>query len=159
VNANVTTAQTLMQYVIAAGALNMVGKTLRVTCYGNFDELNGPSVVFVLALVNGSTSNNLIVWGPNTPNVTKTGLPWMIRAELVTATAGVGGSMEAHGFFSSDPATTAGAVGTPNLDHSAATVGIVDFTLAQTLTISIAFSVASVSNVGRQRMMLVELLN
>lgn len=159
VNANVTTNQTLMTYVIGAGVLNTVGKTIRVTCYGDLDELNGPTILFTLALVNGATVNGMIAWTPNTPGVTKTGLPWMIKAELVTHATGVGGDMEAHGLVQVDPAKVAGTIGSPILDHNAAGPVAVDLTLAQTLTIFISFSTASASNVGRQRMMLIELLN
>lgn len=159
VNANVTTNQTLMTYVITAGALNTVGKTIRVTCYGDLDELNGPTILFTLALVNGATVNGMITWTPSTPGVTKTGLPWTMKAELVTHAVGVGGDMEAHGLVQVDPAKVAGTIGSPILDHNAAGPVAVDLTLAQTLTIFVSFSTASTSNVGRQRMMLIELLN
>lgn len=159
VNANITTNQTLMTYVVGAGVLNTVGKTIRVTCYGDLDELNGPTILFTLALVNGATVNGMIAWTPSTPGVTKTGLPWMMKAELVTHAIGVGGDMEAHGLVQVDPAKVAGTIGSPILDHNAAGPVAVDLTLAQTLTIFISFSTASTSNVGRQRMLLVELLN
>lgn len=159
VNANTTANQTLMTYTFAAGQLNTAGKTVRVTCYGDLDEDTGPNIQFTLALVNGASISGMAIWQPNTPGATKTNLPWMMRAEMVTHATGAGGDMEVHGLVQVDPAKIAGTIGSPILDHNTSGPNPVDLTLAQTLKIFIGFSTGSVANVGRQRMMLIELLN
>jgi hypothetical protein len=158
VNGNVTTDQNMMTFTIPAGALNVIGKLLRITCYGNLDELNGPIVTFKVALVNGATTVVPVNWVPNTPGVTKTNLGWAINAYLVTTATGVTGAVEPHGMVWVNPAVANGTDATAQVDLTTATVGI-DLTLAQTLKIQIGFSVASTSNVGRQRMMILEVLN
>lgn len=158
VNANVTTDQVLMTFLIPANSINVINKTLNLICYGNLDELNGPTIVFKVVLVNGATTTTLLSWTPNTPGVTKTGLPWRIYSTLITQATGVTGAIEVHGELSSDPSAVAGSIGQPILDLNVAPV-VVDLTLDQTLKILISFSTGSASNVGRQRMMTLQLLN
>lgn len=154
VNAAVTTDQNLMSFVIPAGVLNTVGKVLRVTCYGNLDEDTGPTITFKLKL-----SSTLLTWTPSTPGATKTGLSWHIGAYLVTQSTGVNANFEVHGTCGVDSNNTGGSVTQDQLDRNAAAGGAVDLTANQTLQITIAFSTSLATNVGRQRTMILELMN
>lgn len=155
VNGNVTTDQTLMTFSIPANTLNTVGKVMEVVCYGNYDEDSGP--VLTVHVKFGTTA--IFTWTPNTPNTTKTNLPWRIYSHFITAATGASGTLEAHGEFSSDDKTTSGAIGSSQLDHNTAVSSALDLTAAQTISVTFAFSSASVANVARQRMMLIRIYN
>jgi hypothetical protein len=160
VNANVTTDQILMTYSISAGVLNTVGKTLEFICYGNFDEVSGPTITFKIQLVSPTpTTVTILSWTPATASVSRSGLPFRVYGTIITASTGATGTLEAHGEVSCDGNITAGSSGSPMLDHNTAVTGAVDLTVAQTFQLTISFNAASVSNIGRQRMLLIKALN
>jgi hypothetical protein len=155
VSANVTTDQNLMSLAIPAGFLNVVKKTLRIRCYGLWTAASSLDITNKIKL--GSLT--LLSW--TTPSVDiKTDFPWNIEATVVTAVAGTSGTFEAHGMVHLTKTGTGGGDASRSaLDTNTATVGTLDLTAAQTLQVTIAFSVGSASNVGKQRVLLVEALN
>lgn len=155
VAANVITDQNLMSYDVPAGLLNVVGKTLRLTLSGLYDIDTALNVDWKVKL-GGVT---ILTWRPQTPVGVLIDLPWRVQAEITCATTGAAGTVEAHGLILPENKITAGHQPVPQLDLNTAASAAIDLTAAATLQITIAFDVASVSNAGKQRSMILELLN
>lgn len=151
VNANTTSEQDLSFVDFTPGELNRVGKVIELVCFGTFDNDTNPTITFRLKF---SPATNILIFVPNTPSTTHTNLPWVLKAYLIVTATGASGNLEVHGEFSSDPSTSNGRISAPQLDLNTAVSSAVDLTAAQRLKITIQFSTGSVSNVGRQRMML-----
>ncbi len=158
VNAASTADQNLMVYQIPAGLLNVVGRTIRVSCRGNLDEDAGSGAVTIRFKVKlGGVT--VLDWTPNTPNVSRTNLPWHIEGLITCATTGATADVEAHGTCGVDDNSSSGSVTSDIGDHNTAVVGGVDLTVNADLQVTVSFSTSLATNVGRQRQMVVEILN
>jgi hypothetical protein len=154
-NANTTADQNLMAYNVGANVLNTVGKTLRLTCKGVYTTAAGGTIVSIKAKLGGVLVVNLTI---ATPAAAVTTFGWRMCAEFVTRTTGAGGGLEL-GFWSIAADTTAGGNCQTRIDAQDAASGAINLTIANTLQIIGAFSAASASNILKQRLFMVELLN
>lgn len=154
-NANVTTEQNLMSYSIGAGVLNVLAKTLRVTCKGVFTTNAAATSFNIKIRIGGVLVTNLTL---ATPAAAITSFGWRVYADFVTRAIGGGGALEL-GFWGLASDTTAGGNCQTRIDAQDAASGAIDLTIANTLQVTCSFGIASASNVCKQRLLLVELLN
>lgn len=155
VNANTTADQNLMSYNVGANVLNTVGKTLRLTCKGIYTTAAGGTIVTIRAKLGGVLVVNLAI---ATPAAAVTAFGWRVCAEFITRTTGGGAGLELS-FWSIAADTTVGGNCQTRIDAQDSASGAIDLTIANTLQIIGAFSAASASNILKQRLFMVELLN
>lgn len=138
VNANSVADQNLMSWSIAAGYLNVVGKTVRGFAAGVYttQALEVPTLTFRLKL-GGVT---LASWVSSAAIASATSVPWNLDFEASVNASGGTGNLETHGTLQID----LGATGTVTLmafaDDQNAPSAAIDLAAAQSLQLTVAFS-------------------
>jgi len=158
VDAVVTNPQTMMSYSLPYASWPAVGKTVRITCAGNFIPVNTTENIALEFIVNGTPVPNGGVPSIIALNFTPTSLSpgsWILRA-IINVTGLPGGGLT---FISTiDIKATDGAGVTFNF--SASGDGDLTGPLTEiTMSPAIGFSTASSSNQGIELLMLVEQMN
>lgn len=158
VNANVTTDQNLMTCTVPAGTLNRVGRSIRVWLSGVYST-PAASVTAVVVKVNLGALNMATWTSTALGGVQATNDQFNVSANFTTQTGGATAVFENHGNLVIDLGVGNAVADTVFADVNAATVGNVNSTAAQTLQVTIAFTVASASNSATQRQLIVETIN
>lgn len=137
----ITAAQTLLSLPFKAGALNAVGRSLRVkgTLIYSTTSTNVATISFAIKL--GSTTLCTITTAA-TNTAASTNLPIQFEFNLTVAVAGASATIESHGAVQANIGTVAAAAVAAYLDTNTAVSSAVDLTAAQTLTVTIAASAA-----------------
>jgi hypothetical protein len=138
---NITTAQNLFTQLMAGGALNLLGRTLRVrgTVIYSTTATNVATITIAIKL-GAVTLCSITTAATNT--AASANLPIQFEFLLTVATAGTGGMINAHGSVTANIGTAAAAVATVYLDTNTAAQGPVDLTIPETLAVTIAASAA-----------------
>lgn len=159
VSADLTTDQNLLSLSVPAAALNVVGRTLRVSGAGLYTTQAGQTPTLTFKVKLGSLT--LLSWTTVATTASATDIPWNFAIDLATAVIGAAGTLEAHGNLLVNLGTTAGVDSNIIPDTNTATVGTVDLTAAQTLQVTIAFSTQPLTpfNAATQRQLAVGIVN
>ena len=159
VNANSTFSQQLQtaQSAIAAGALNTIGKTVKITVVGTFTPVNTTETVQVQFQFGGGSSSNTIFpqFVPSSTNL----YGWTYILTCTTTTTGVSGIVTCAGIMTLGATTLANGA-----TAGGSTIGTIQYTNtnltgAITPSANISFTTASTSNIGTSNYFLVEQLN
>jgi hypothetical protein len=137
----ITTAQNLFSQVMAAGSLNLVGRTLRVRGTVIYSTTSTNVATITIAIKLGSVTLCSITTAA-TNTAASTNLPIQFEFTLTVATAGSAGMINAHGSVTANIGTTAAPNTAIYLDTNTAAQGPVDLTVAETLAVTIAASAA-----------------
>lgn len=154
VAANVTTDQNLMSASVPAGTLNRVGRSLRVWCAGVYSTPAAQTEIITVKVKFGALT--LISIPIPSQSFTATNNQFNISALLSTQTNGATGVFESHGNLVIDLGIGNLVADSVFADQNTAVSGTIDLTAAQTLQITVAYSVASTSNTTTQRQMVLE---
>lgn len=147
---NPTSATNLMSFAFPTGALNGLGRLLRVRCWGTAITVGTPAPTLNIAIYLGGTPTLLsnavsAALGVGTTN------PWSFDLEAAVTTAGAAGVLQAHSRLIVQGAayseTNGGATTT------------VDLTAADTLQVQCLMNQSNAGNVCKQFLMHVELMN
>jgi hypothetical protein len=150
------TAMNSTTVTVPAGALNVVGKTLRVRGYFVFSNgATTPAITITLKL--GTVTMSAPVSAANANSNSSS--PSFFEFTAACATTGATGTMEAHGLLQMDTAdATAGNALTTYPSHETAVSSAVDLTSALALTINMTVSSGPVTT-ATLRQAVIELLN
>jgi hypothetical protein len=160
VNANTTATQNLQtaQSAISAGALNTLGKTIRITSAGVFNPVNTTEQT-VFAFTPGGGGNAVFYGYIATTNGSN--IAWSITADCTTTTTGAAGVLTCIANLSiGNVVSGAGAPSfNSGLTASGGTFSGVDLTGALTPAFFVSFNSASASNTAAGNYLMVEQLN
>jgi hypothetical protein len=137
----ITTAQNLFTQVMAAGALNLVGRTLRVRGTVIYSTTSTNVATITIAVKLGSVTLCTITTGA-TNTAASSNLPIQFEFLLTVVTAGSAGMINAHGSVTANIGTVAAPNTAIYLDTNVAAQGPVDLTVPETLAVTIAASAA-----------------
>ncbi|SRR6266403_1514858 len=155
VNANVATDQNLMSVSIPAGTLNRVGRSLRLWLAGMYSTPAASTTAIVVKAKLGALT--LATWTSTAlAGIQATNDQFNVSANFTTQTGGATAAFEGHGNLIIDLGVGNTVADTIFADVNTTTISSVDLTAAQTLQITIAFTVASASNSATQRQMVLE---
>jgi len=156
VNANVTTDQNLMAFTVPAKTLNRAGRLCRVRGYGLYSTQAGQTPTLTIKVKLGAVT--LVSWTSAATTASQTDKPWNFDCDLVTATTGATGTIEAHGHSRIQIGSGSnGADTTTHSDAITAASSAIDLTSSNSLQITATFSTnTSPSNAATQRLMTVE---
>jgi hypothetical protein len=158
VNANVATDQNLMSVSVPAGTLNRINRSLRVWLSGVYSTPAASTTAVVVKVKLGSLT--LATWTSTAlAGIQATNDQFNISAVFTVQTAGATAALEGHGNLIIDLGVGNTVADSTFADVNTATVSSVDLTAAQTLQVTIAFTVASGSNTATQRQMVIETIN
>lgn len=151
----ITTAQTLFSVPLSAGALNLVGRVLRVRGYVIFNTTaaNVATITLVLKL-GGVTLGTIVTTATNTAALT--GAPLEFDFLIAVTTAGSSGAVVVSGGVNVQLGATVGAALTPFALPAADVTGI-NLTTADALAMTIAASAAIPS--AKLQLLTVELVS
>lgn len=138
----VTTAQTMGSWPLAAGAMNVQGKKMRIK--GELMFSNGVTTpAITLSVKIGSTVSPVSIVGAANAN-SNSNAPLYFEAEIQTTTTGTSGADEAHGRFCETvgAAWSSGTAVVCYLDGATAASSTYDHTAANTLALNIAATAA-----------------
>jgi hypothetical protein len=137
----ITTAQTLLSFAFAAGALNVIGRKLRVkgVLIYSTTAANVATISFALKL---GTVTLCTITTAATNTTASTSLPIHFEFELTVVTLGATATLESHGRVEANIGTTAAAAVAVYLDTNTAVSSAVNLTAAETLSVTIAASAA-----------------
>jgi hypothetical protein len=136
---NVTTERTLLSQTFGAGALNVVGRTIRVSGSLIYSNPTGGAVITLLATLGGAGAT---ISTAATSTTAASDMPINFSFTLTVAATGAAGSMVVVGNVNADIGTSDTAAVATYLAPTAGTSGPTDFLTAQTLTVMIAASVS-----------------
>jgi hypothetical protein len=134
----VTTAQTMASWQIAAGAMNVQGKKMKIKGFLTFS--NGATTpAITLSVKIGSSMTPVSIVGAANAN-TNSNAPVEFEAYVQTTTVGTSGADEAHGCFRNATAAawSSGASMLSFCDNNTAASSTYDHTVANTLALNIA---------------------
>lgn len=154
VNAAVTTNQNLMNYVVPAGSMNAVGKTISLVAFGKITGGVAAEHMVIQALIPSSGGGPFLeglVGGGAAPT-----LGWRMDAEIITVTAGASGHLLVSAAMSLDSSTD---VTIQNNGARSTVVLGVDLTAAFTIQFVASFDSGSTANIAEQDALIVEALN
>lgn len=137
----ITTAQTLLSYAFKAGALNAVGKRVRVKGSLIYSTTITNVATISLALTLGGVTLCTITTAA-TNTAASTNLPIQFEFELTVAANGTSATIESHGKVVANIGTTAAAAAATYLDTNTAVSAAANLVTAPTLTVTIAASAA-----------------
>lgn len=137
----ITTAQNLLTQVFAAGALNVLGRRVRVKGSLIYSTTSTNVATISLALKLGSVTLCTITTAA-TNTAASTNLPIQFEFEFTTAALGATGTIEAHGRVDANIGTAAAAAIASYLDTNVAVSSAVSLIAAETLALTIAASAA-----------------
>ncbi len=159
VSADLLTDQSLLSFPIPAGALNTVGRTLRISGAGLYTTQAGQTPVVTVKVKLGSLT--LLSWASAATSAAAADMPWNFAVDITTAVVGASGTLEAHGNLVFNLGTTPGVDSNIIPDTNTATIGTVDLAAAQTLQITIAFSTqpSTPFNAATQRQLAIGIVN
>lgn len=159
VSADLLTDQNLLSFPIPAGALNTVGRTLRVSSAGLYTTQAGQTPVVTVKVKLGSLT--LLSWASTATSAAATDMPWNFAVDITTAVVGASGTLEVHGNLVFNLGTTPGVASDVIPDTNTAAVGTIDLAAAQTLQITIAFSTqpSTPFNAATQRQLAIGIVN
>lgn len=156
VSANVTTDQSLMAFTVPAKTLNRGGRLCRVRGYGVYSTQAGQTPTLALKVKLGAVT--LLTWTSAATAASQTNKPWSFDCDVVTATAGASGTVEAHGTALIQIGSgAAGADAAVHCDAVVAVSSAIDLTSSATLQITATFSTNTApANSAVHRLMTVE---
>ena len=159
VSADLLTDQNLLSFPIPAGALNTVGRTLRISGAGLYTTRAGQTPIVTVKVKLGSLT--LLSWACAATSAAATGMPWNFAVVITPAVVGASGTLEAHGNLVFNLGTTPGVDSNIIPDTNTATIGTIDLAAAQTLQITIAFSTqpSTPFNAATQRQLAIGIVN
>jgi hypothetical protein len=137
----ITTAQNLFTQVMAAGALNLVGRTVRVRGTVIYSTTSTNVATITIAIKLGAVTLCSITTGA-TNTAASSNLPIQFEFLLTVVTAGSAGMINAHGSVTANIGTVAAPNTAIYLDTNVAAQGPVDLTVPETLAVTIAASAA-----------------
>lgn len=137
----ITTAQNLLSQVIGAGALNLVGRTLRVKGSVIYSTTSTNVATITIALKLGSVTLCTITTAA-TNTAASVGLPLQFDFTLTVVSTGTAGTIQSHGQVTVNIGTVAAPSTAIYLDTNSGVSSAVDLTIAETLTVTIAASAA-----------------
>jgi hypothetical protein len=137
---NITTAQTLFSKAIAAGLLNLVGRTLLVTGFGVYSSAGGSTPTITIALtLGGVTLCTITSTAINT--AANTNLQFQFQFQATVVSVGASATLECHGDVAINlSANTPGSALSEFADQNTAVSSAVNLTAAATLAATIAAS-------------------
>lgn len=138
---NVTTARQLLSYGFNAGALNVIGRKIRVKGRLLYNTTAANVATITIAVTLGGVGVCSITTAA-TNTAASTNLPIQFEFELTTATLGATATIEAHGKVDANIGTVASAAVATYLDGNSAVSGAVNLTAAATLAVNISASAA-----------------
>jgi hypothetical protein len=150
VSANVATDQNLMTCAIPANFLYTPGVTLSIWLSGVYSTPAASTTAVVVKAKLGTLT--LATWTSTAlAGIQATNDQFNVEAHFTVVTAGTTAVFEAHGNMVIDLGVGNTVADSTFADVNTATVSPIDLTAAQTLQITIAFTVASASNSATQR--------
>jgi len=156
-NTNPTAATALMTQAIKAGALNVVGKYLYISGAGLYTTAAAQTPTITIAVTLGAVT--LATWTSAATTASSTNFPWNFDLFLITQTKGSSGLLESHGIFNVTLGAAAAGAETSYNDVNTSTVGPIDLTAAQTLSVTGLFSTGNAGNSQSQRLLVIEQAN
>lgn len=137
----ITTAQILLSFAFAPGALNVTGRKLRVKGVLIYSTTAANVATISLALKLGSVTLCTITTAA-TNTTASTSLPIHFEFELTVVTLGATATLESHGRVDANIGTAAAAAVAVYLDTNTAVSSAVNLTTTETLEVTIAASAA-----------------
>lgn len=148
---------TLISFSVPAGAINAVDRTIRIFGAGGYVTQAGQTPTVNIKVKLGSLT--LLTW-TSVATTASSSRNWNFTADITTAISGASGTLECHGnmvlglgFIVTSPLTS---------DTNTSTIGTIDLTSAQPLTITLAFSTQTGGapfNSATQRQLTVGIVN
>jgi hypothetical protein len=168
---SVTTDQNMQACTIPANTLNAIGKTLMIQTAGVYSTPAASTTAVTLKVklcsVSGCATGNVATL----VNISSTALagiqatndPFNVQIMASTTTAGASSAAEAHGNLTIDISALTTAAEGVFADGNTATIAgspsAIDLTAQNFLQISVAFSVASASNVATGRQLIADVID
>jgi hypothetical protein len=138
---NITAAQVMLSQAIPAGALNLVGRSLRVRGSVIYSTTSTNVATITIGLrIGGVTLCTITTAATNT--AASTNLPLQFDFQLTVASTGTSGTINSHGQVTANIGTAAAPVTGIYLDTNTAASSAVDLTAAQTISVVILASAA-----------------
>lgn len=137
----ITTAQNLLTAALNAGALNVIGRRLRIKASILYSTTSTNVATLTFALKLGSVTLCTITTGA-TNTAASTNLPVQVQFEITTASLGTSGTIESHGKVDANIGTAAGGAIASYLDTNTAVSSAVNLVSTETLALTIAASAA-----------------
>jgi hypothetical protein len=137
----ITTTQGLLAFVFGAGALNVIGRKLRVKGVLIYSTTAANVATISLALSLGGVILCTITTAA-TNTAASANLPIHFEFELTVVTLGATATIESHGRVDANIGTAAAAAAATYLDTNTAVSSAVNLTAAATLGVTIAASAA-----------------
>lgn len=142
----ITTAQTLDSLTLPTGALNVVGRALRVCFDGVYTSPGTTAPTITVALKIGSSVTPISVTSAGVSTTASTNMPFKGCFVVSTAAIGATGTDEAHGELDVNiTANTPAAAFAAYADTNTAVSSTYDHTASNTATLSIATSLTMTS--------------
>ena len=162
VSGNVSTPQNMQSAssAIVAGALNTLGKTVRITSYGSFFPVNNSETVSLRFTPGPASLTAAVLFGTFVPTLANANYVWKMSFICTTTTTGASGTLTCIGDLSIQlpGAATLEATYFMGVPPSTLFTGL-DLTSALTPLNAIAFGTASTTNQASSTYFLVEQLN
>lgn len=152
----ITTAQTMFSTKLAAGLLNVLGRTLRIRGSLVYSTTSTNVATLTIAVKLGTVTLFTITTDASN-TAASTNLPVEFELTIATAATGASGTLEVHGSVDANLGTAATAAVSRYLDGNAAVSSAVNLTSALTLAVTIAASAAVPSATLRQ--LVIEVIN
>lgn len=137
----ITTAQQLLAFIFAAGALNVTGRKIRVKGRAIYSTTSTNVATISIALVLGGVTLCTITTAA-TNTAASANLPIEFEFELTVVTLGATATIESHGKVIANIGTVAAAACADYLDTNTAVSAAVNLTAAATLQVTVAASAA-----------------
>jgi hypothetical protein len=139
----ITTAQTLLSFIFGAGALNVIGRKIRVKGRAIYTPTATPGTITLALILGGVTLATIVT--ANTGGTATAGLQLNFEFELTVVTLGATATIEAHGIAFANLTTATTGVSSVYTDVIAAVSSAVNLTAAATVAVTIAASAAVTS--------------
>lgn len=159
VNADLTTAQNLMNLSVPAGALNRIGRTVKIFGAGVYTTQAAETPTITITVSLGALT--LATWVSSATTASATDIPFNFNLDLTTVTVGAAATMESHGNMIFNLGTTAGVDSEIYPDTNTAVLSSVDLTGALTLQVTVTFSTqpSTPFNAATQRQLTLGIVN
>lgn len=151
----ITTARSLLSFTFGAGALNVIGRKIRVKAVVFYNTTVGNVATISFALVLGGVTLCTITTAA-TNTAASTNLPIQLEFELTVVTLGAAATIESHGRVDANIGTAAAGAATTYLDGNSAVSSAVNLTAAAALVLNIAASAAIPAAVVRSATVMYE---
>jgi hypothetical protein len=133
---NITGAQTVFSQSIPAGALNLIGRSLRIRGSMIYSTTSTNVATITIGLMIGATTLCAITTAA-TNTAASSNLPLQFDFSLTVASTGTSGTINSHGQVTANVGTAAAPVTGVYLDSNTGPSGAINLTAAQTISVAI----------------------